>query len=109
MKKTRFSEPKDVPLVMYREKHCSFSNDRALNPSISGADQDSLCSTQEIHDTPGLLNRRLQEPSAGGGIHEENAISKTIVVKASDIAKPSRRTPVKASRASKRSESVRSD
>ncbi|KAF5462921.1 hypothetical protein F2P56_018885 [Juglans regia] len=104
MKKTRFSEPKDVPLDMYREKRCSFSNDRALNPSISGADQDSLCSTQEIHDTPSFLNQRLQEPSVGG-IHEEISISKTIVAKTSDIAKSSRRTPAKASHASKRRES----
>ncbi|KAG6700703.1 hypothetical protein I3842_08G125800 [Carya illinoinensis] len=104
MKKTRFSEPKDVPLDRYREKRCSFSNDRALNPSISGADQDSLCSTQEIHDTPSFLNRRLQEPSVGG-IHKEIAISKAIVAKASDITKSSRRTPAKASRASKRRES----
>ncbi|KAG2694091.1 hypothetical protein I3760_08G125200 [Carya illinoinensis] len=104
MKKTRFSEPKDVPLDRYREKCCSFSNDRALNPSISGADQDSLCSTQEIHDTPSFLNRRLQEPSVGG-IHKEIAISKTIIAKASDITKSSRRTPAKASCASKRRES----
>lgn len=107
MKKTRFLEPKDVPLSTYRERRRSSSNDRTLNPSISGAEQDSLCSTQEIHDNPRYLSRRLQELYAGG-IHEGIAISKTIVSKGSDIAKSSRRTPAKASGPPKRSESVRS-
>ncbi|KAG2696604.1 hypothetical protein I3760_07G064800 [Carya illinoinensis] len=104
MKKTRFSETKDVPLVTYREKHCSFSNDRTLNPSISGAEQDSLCSTLDIHDNPSFLNQRLQELSVGS-IHEQTAISKTVLAKASDIAKSSRRIPAKASGPPKRCES----
>ncbi|XP_062143809.1 serine/threonine-protein kinase Nek2 [Alnus glutinosa] len=104
MKKTRFLEPKDVPLSTYREKRRSSSNDRTLNPSISGAEQDSLCSTQEIHDNPRYLSRRLQELYAGG-IREGTAISKTIVAKGSDTAKSSRRTPAKASGPPKRCES----
>jgi NIMA (never in mitosis gene a)-related kinase len=107
MKKTRFLEPKDVPLSTYREKRRSSSNDRTLNPSISGAEQDSLCSTQEILDNPRYLSRRLQELYAGG-IREGTAISKTIVAKGSDTAKSSRRTPAKASGPPKRCESVRS-
>lgn len=107
MKKTRLSETKDVPLVTYREKCSSFSNDRTLNPSISGAEQDSLCSTLDIHDKPNFLDRRLQELSVGS-IHEQTAISKTVVAKASDVVKSSRRIPAKASGSPKRSESVRS-
>lgn len=107
MKKTRFLEPRDVPLSTYRERRRLSSNDRTLNPSISGAEQDSLCSTQEILDNPRYLSRRLQERYSGG-IHEETAISKTIVAKGSNIAKSSRRTPTKASSPPKRCESVRS-
>ena len=107
MKKTRFLEPKDVPLSTYRERRRSSSNDRTLNPSISGAEQDSLCSTQEIHDNPRYLSRRLQERYSGG-IYEETAISKTIVAKGSNIAKSLRRTPSKASNPPKRCDSVRS-
>ncbi|XP_059438366.1 serine/threonine-protein kinase Nek2-like isoform X2 [Corylus avellana] len=104
MKKTRFLEPRDVPLSTYRERRRLSSNDRTLNPSISGAEQDSMCSTQEIHDNPRYLSRRLQERYSGG-IHEETAISKTIVAKGSNIAKSSRRTPTKASSPPKRCES----
>jgi NIMA (never in mitosis gene a)-related kinase len=106
MKKTRFSEPNNVPHSMYREKRRSYSNDRTLNPSVSGADQDSLCSTLEIHDNPSYFHQRLQELSIGG-ILEETAISKTVVAKASDIAKSSRRTTARAAGPPKRSESVR--
>ena len=106
MKKTRFSEPKDVPYSTYREKRRSFSNDRTLNPSISGAEQDSLCSTLEIHDNPSYLTQRLQELSVQG-IIEETAISKTVVAKASDIYKSSRRTTARAGSPPKTSESVR--
>lgn len=106
MKKTRFSEPKDVPYSTYREKRRSFSNDRTLNPSISGAEQDSLCSTLEIHDNPSYLTQRLQELSVQG-IIEETAISKTVVAKASDISKSSRHTTARAGGPPKRSESVR--
>lgn len=104
IKKTRFVEPEDVPLSTYTHRFCSASNDRTLNPSISGAEQDSLCSTQEIHDNPRFLNKRLQELSSGEGIHEERLISKTIVVKGSNIAKSSRST-AKATGPPKRSES----
>ncbi|KAM4119465.1 hypothetical protein ACJW30_03G061500 [Castanea mollissima] len=104
MKKTRFSEPKDVPYSTYREKRRSFNNDRTLNPSISGAEQDSLCSTLEIHDNPSYLTQRLQELSVRG-IIEETAISKTVVAKASDISKSSRRTIARAGGPPKRSES----
>uniref|UniRef100_A0A2N9EIG1 Protein kinase domain-containing protein n=1 Tax=Fagus sylvatica TaxID=28930 RepID=A0A2N9EIG1_FAGSY len=104
MKKTRFSEPNNVPHSMYREKRRSYSNDRTLNPSVSGADQDSLCSTLEIHDNPSYFHQRLQELSIGG-ILEETAISKTVVAKASDIAKSSRRTTARAAGPPKRSES----
>lgn len=65
MKKTRFSEP--LP-----NKRHSLSNDRAINPSVSVIEYDSLSSTQDIHDTQNYPSRK---PSIGGtrggvGIHK---------------------------------------
>ncbi|KAE8729121.1 Serine/threonine-protein kinase Nek2 [Hibiscus syriacus] len=58
IKKTRFSDPIDTLFSIYKERHRS--NDRTLNPSISGAEQDSVCSTKGIHhDTNGILNRSV--------------------------------------------------
>ncbi|KAK9291967.1 hypothetical protein L1049_019919 [Liquidambar formosana] len=96
VKKSRFPEPEDVPLSMYGDKRRSFSNDRTLNPSISGAEQDSLCSTQEKQNTPSYLNRRLSELSVGS-IHKEAAIPKPVASKNSNISRTPRLTPTKAS------------
>lgn len=87
IKKTRFSEA----VSTYPEKRHSFTNDRTLNPSISGGEQDSLCSTIEIHDTPDYLNRRL----AGLSIGETH---KGVATRKKQIAsKTSRPSPVIAS------------
>ncbi|XP_068318182.1 serine/threonine-protein kinase Nek3-like isoform X1 [Pyrus communis] len=79
LKKTRFSEPEDVPFSTphYQEKRHTFSNDRTLNPSISGGEQDSLSSTQEMHGRPNYLNRELAGDSVGGtGTYRKAAIRK---------------------------------
>ncbi|XP_050237604.1 serine/threonine-protein kinase Nek2 [Mercurialis annua] len=49
VKKTRFAEPEAVLHYTGRERRQSFSNDRTLNPSISGTEQDSLESREEIN------------------------------------------------------------
>lgn len=95
-RRTRFSEPDDVPISSYKEKRYSFSNNRNLNPSISGADQDSLCSTKGIHNTPAYLNQRLSEVSIESS-HEETVICKPIASKTSNVAKTPRLTSTKAS------------
>lgn len=95
MQRTRFSEP-EVLSSNYREKRHSFSNDRTLNPSISGGEQDSLCSTQEIHDIHNL-NRRFTELSDGDSHKEAAAFKQSVVSKTTNIAKVSRLTPSKAS------------
>ncbi|KAE8651564.1 serine/threonine-protein kinase Nek2 isoform X1 [Cucumis sativus] len=56
MKKTRFSEP-------FPYKRHSLSNDRAINPSVSVIEYDSLSSTHDIHDTQNYPSRK---PSIGG-------------------------------------------
>lgn len=95
MQRTRFSEP-EVLSSNYREKRHSFSNDRTLNPSISGGEQDSLCSTQEIHDIHNL-NRRFTELSDGDSHKEAAAFKQSVVSKTTNIAKVSRLTLSKAS------------
>ncbi|KAA8544954.1 hypothetical protein F0562_019651 [Nyssa sinensis] len=101
MKKTRFTEPEDVPLARYTEKRLSFGNDRTLNPSISGTEQDSPFSTQRTENTPSYLNRRVSELSVRS-TYEETTIGKKITPKASNIAKTPRLTPSKASATPKR-------
>ncbi|KAI5315911.1 hypothetical protein L3X38_045087 [Prunus dulcis] len=54
--KTRFMEPEAIPAHTFREKRCSYSNDRTLNPSISGTEQDSPCSSLGAQEFPSCLN-----------------------------------------------------
>lgn len=46
VRRTQFIERESVSTLSDRDKRLSFSNDRALNPSISGTELGSLCSTQ---------------------------------------------------------------
>ncbi|ESW16650.1 hypothetical protein PHAVU_007G174200 [Phaseolus vulgaris] len=49
VRRTQFVEPDSVSTLSGRGKRLSFSNDRALNPSISGTEVGSVCSTQRGH------------------------------------------------------------
>ncbi|GMJ11216.1 NIMA-related kinase 2 [Hibiscus trionum] len=101
MKKTRFSDPVDVRFSGYRERRRSF-NDRTLNPSISGAEQDSVCSTKRIHHgVPGYLDRRLEDLSIDSS-HEGTIICKPITSKLSSTTKNLRSSSAKASATPKR-------
>ncbi|KAL1145318.1 hypothetical protein V6Z11_A11G291000 [Gossypium hirsutum] len=102
IKKTRFSDPVDARFSVYREKRRSFSNDRTLNPSISGAEQDSVCSTKGIHqDTPGFSNRRSENFSIDSS-EEGTVICKPVTSKVSSANKTTRRSLTKASATPKR-------
>ncbi|KAJ6337064.1 hypothetical protein OIU76_006850 [Salix suchowensis] len=72
IRKTSFVDPQAVPSFTSREKRQSFNNDRALNPSISGTEQDSPHSSQRDQESPTsfYLNQRFTELSVGGA-HEE--------------------------------------
>ncbi|KAJ9696119.1 hypothetical protein PVL29_008389 [Vitis rotundifolia] len=96
IKKTRFLEPEAVPMFFDREKRRSFSNDRTLNPSISGTEQDSPCSSQKMQEFPSHLNRKFAELSVGS-THEEIGIDKSVVTKFSSATKTPRSTPSKTS------------
>jgi NIMA (never in mitosis gene a)-related kinase len=90
IKRTRFVEPETISIHSVKEKR-SFSNDRTLNPSISGTEQDSLCSSQIAEEFPGL-NQKFNELSVGF-VHEEYDIDKSITTKFSSFAKTPRLTP----------------
>ncbi|KAE8678968.1 Serine/threonine-protein kinase Nek2 [Hibiscus syriacus] len=101
LKKTRFFDPVDVCFSGYKERRRSFS-DRTLNPSISGAEKDSVCSTKGIHHgVPGYLDRRLEDLSIDSS-HEGTVICKPITSKLSSITKNPRSSSVKASATPKR-------
>lgn len=100
LKKTRFLESEDDPVSEYRDKEYSFSNDLTLNPSISGADQDSVCSTLEIDCTPDHLNQRLAELCTGDSL-EVKSVCKPVLSRRSSFTKTQRHTSIKASAAPK--------
>ncbi|KAL4376030.1 hypothetical protein GQ457_02G034640 [Hibiscus cannabinus] len=102
IKKTRFSDPIDTRFSVYRERRRSFGNDRTLNPSISGAEQDSVCSTKGIHhEALGFLNRRLEDLSIDSS-QEGTVICKPITSKLSSATKTPKRSLTKASATPKR-------
>ncbi|KAE8710570.1 Serine/threonine-protein kinase Nek2 [Hibiscus syriacus] len=101
IKKTRFSDPVDVRFSGYRERCLPFG-DRTLNPSISGAEQDLVCSTKGIHHgVPGYLDRRLEDLSIDSS-HEGTVICKPIISKLSCSTKDMRSSSAKASATPKR-------
>ncbi|XP_039022393.1 serine/threonine-protein kinase Nek2-like [Hibiscus syriacus] len=102
IKKTRFSDPIDTRFSVYRERRGSLGNDRTLNPSISGAEQDSICSTKGIHhDAHGILNRRLEDLSIDSS-QEGTVICKLITSKLSSVTKGPKRSSTEASATPKR-------
>ncbi|CAL5387382.1 unnamed protein product [Camellia sinensis] len=101
VKKTRFLEPDVVTMLMDREKWRSFSNDRALNPSISGTELDSPCSSQRAQHFPSSLNKKLSELSVGS-IHENMSVDTSTASKVSSAAKTPRLAPAKMSATPKR-------
>ncbi|KAK3013769.1 hypothetical protein RJ639_010128, partial [Escallonia herrerae] len=83
------------------QRRRSYSNDRALNPSISEAELDSICS-DGTHDLPSYLNRKFSV----GSISEDIGIDKSVPLKLSSDVKTPRLTPAKAS-ATPRRQAVR--
>jgi NIMA (never in mitosis gene a)-related kinase len=95
IKRTRFVEPETISIHSVKEKRRSFSNDRTLNPSISGTEQDSLCSSQRAQDFPSL-NQKFTELYVGC-LNKEYDIDKSITTKFSSAVKTPRLTPRKVS------------
>lgn len=96
IKKTRFMEPEVVPFCTVRERRRSLSNDRTLNPSISGTEQDSSCSSKMAQRFPSFLEHNFSELSIGS-VRDEYDIEKSVTTKFSIVSKTPRLTSVKAS------------
>lgn len=92
MKKTRFLESEVVIVPNDAEKRQSFSNDRALNPSISGTEFDSFSSSQRAENFSKYLNRKLSI----GSIGEDIGFGKSMAGKLSTAVKTPKLTPTKA-------------
>lgn len=89
MKKTRFSEP-------FPSKRHSLSNDRAINPSVSVIEYDSLSSTQDIHDTQNYTSRKLSTGGTRGGVGIHQTPSKSATnAKTSRLLSKASATPKK--------------
>lgn len=84
VRRTRFVEPDSVSTLSDRDKHLSFSNDRALNPSISGTEKDSQCSTQNGHGFASRSREKLCELTIGC-VREEYIANKSKATKFSTV------------------------
>ncbi|CAI9785686.1 unnamed protein product [Fraxinus pennsylvanica] len=65
VKRTRFLEHAAISNKRKTEKRLSFGNNRALNPSISGCDLDSLCSSRREQNILSHLSEQFSELSVG--------------------------------------------
>lgn len=92
VKQTRFSEPEAVTMHSDRENRRSFGYDRALNPSVSGAEQDSLCYSEGSHDS-----RKFNRKFSIGSIGEDSVSDNTVVTKSISSVKSPIFTPAKVS------------
>ncbi|CAN1285455.1 Serine/threonine-protein kinase Nek1 [Linum perenne] len=73
---------------------------RMLNPSISATEQDSICSTKAMHDTPSYTNRRMSDISLGSS--RATVICKSVASKPSNITTTRKAAASRASPAPKR-------
>ncbi|XP_042014894.1 serine/threonine-protein kinase Nek2-like [Salvia splendens] len=92
VKKTRFVEADAVK----REKRLSFGNNRALNPSISGNELDSPCSSRRAQKTFSHLNDKLSDLSIGS-VGDDIGVQKLANSTKFSTIKTSRTTSAKAS------------
>ncbi|CAN1285456.1 Serine/threonine-protein kinase Nek1 [Linum perenne] len=97
--KTRFLDTVMAPSTYSEKKRNSFCN-RMLNPSISATEQDSICSTKAMHDTPSYTNRRMSDISLGSS--RATVICKSVASKPSNITTTRKAAASRASPAPKR-------
>ncbi|KAH1078035.1 hypothetical protein AAZX31_19G145000 [Glycine max] len=65
IRRTQFVEPESVSTLSDLDKCLSFNNDRTLNPSISGTEQISQCSTQRADGLSTCSEEKIYELSVG--------------------------------------------
>ncbi|XP_018727444.2 serine/threonine-protein kinase Nek2 [Eucalyptus grandis] len=93
MKKIRFVQPEPVSISLDREKRWSFSNDRTLNPSISGTEHDSFYSMRRARNFS-IITDKFAELSVDHS-SEEDVIFDSKFAKLPSIAKSPRLNPAK--------------
>ncbi|MBA0804253.1 hypothetical protein Gohar_003849, partial [Gossypium harknessii] len=91
MKKTKFVE-KDSTRFSDIGRRRSFSNDRALNPSVSETEQDSLSGIRRVQEIPSYLFEKFTAISVGID-NEDITADKSTATKFSTVAKTPRLTP----------------
>ncbi|KHN03818.1 Serine/threonine-protein kinase Nek2 [Glycine soja] len=84
VRRTQFLEPGSVSTLSDRDKRLSFSNDRALNPSISGTELGSVCSTQRALGFSTCSKEKHYELSVGL-VREECNFNKSRDTKSSTV------------------------
>ncbi|XWS76355.1 hypothetical protein CRYUN_Cryun01aG0169200 [Craigia yunnanensis] len=92
IKKTRFVEQEGAMGLSDIGRRRSFSNDRALNPSVSETEHGSFSSIQREQDIPSYLFEKFTEFSVGID-NEEITIDKSTATKFPTVAKTPRLTP----------------
>ncbi|KAH6812448.1 hypothetical protein C2S51_026210, partial [Perilla frutescens var. frutescens] len=91
VKKTRFVEAEAVK----REKRLSFGNNRALNPSISGNELNSPCSSRRAHKSFSHLNDKLSDLSIDS-VGDDIGVRKLVTATKFSTVKTPRMTSTKA-------------
>ncbi|KAG4168112.1 hypothetical protein ERO13_A12G003200v2 [Gossypium hirsutum] len=91
MKKTKFVENDSMRFSDIGRRR-SFSNDRALNPSVSETEQDSLSGIRRVQEIPSYLFEKFTEFSVGID-NEDITADKSTATKFSAVAKTPRLTP----------------
>ncbi|XVE77822.1 hypothetical protein DITRI_Ditri13aG0093200 [Diplodiscus trichospermus] len=96
IKKTRFLEQEYVMGHSDIHRRQSFSNDRALNPSVSETEKDSVSSIQREQEIPSYLFEKFTEVSVGID-NEEITIDNSTTTKFPTVARSPRLMPAKVS------------
>ncbi|CAA0828076.1 Serine/threonine-protein kinase Nek4 [Striga hermonthica] len=82
VKKTAFTANSEA---VKREKRLSFGNNRALNPSISGNDLDTPCSSERAHKSLSHSNEKFSDLSIGSVV-QDISVKKPVMAKFSGAA-----------------------
>lgn len=97
-KKNRYLEPEAVPPFSDEERRRSFGNNRALNPSISGTEMDSRCSSEKVKYFTSCVEKKFSHLSIGS-TSDDLGVKKALPVasKVSTAVKTPKLTSTKAS------------
>lgn len=101
VRRTRFVDPESVYTLSDLDKCLSFSNDMALNPSVSGTEQVSQCSTQRAHGLSTCSKEKIYELSVGC-VREKYKTDKSKASKFSTVERTPRSRAVTVSATTKR-------